>query len=93
MFGKKEEKKEDFLSNNPFNDIKYDASKKEFKYSDGQEDSEDEQTATKAKVQQRDLERLLLRADERNISECLGGFCVLGTDERNISECWVVSVC
>lgn len=70
VFGKKEEKKEDFLSNNPFSDIKYDPSKKEFKYSDGLNDSEDEKETAKPKAHQRDLERLLLRADERNISKC-----------------------
>ena len=67
MFGKKEEKKEDFLSNNPFSEIRYDSVQKQFQYNDESEDEAKE--LKKNKTRQRDLERLLLKADERNISK------------------------
>ncbi len=80
MFGNKKEKEktaQDPLSNDPFSELRYDAEKKQFyqrrkqQDEDAEEDEEIQEYIDKSKpAKKRDLENLLLKADERNISEC-----------------------
>lgn len=75
MFGKGKDKDTptpDYLGgNNPFNDIRYDAEERKFVQSqnfDKEDLRDDLRGLSQSKQKQRDLERLLLKADERNIS-------------------------
>ena len=75
MFGKGKDKDTptpDYLGgNNPFNDIRYDAEERKFVQShnfDKEDLRDDLRGLSQSKQKQRDLERLLLKADERNLS-------------------------
>lgn len=73
VFGKKEKPpSEDYLSNDPFKDIRYDAEKHKFSHQREEEEEEEEDPDVKeyrkSTANKRDLENLLLKADERNIS-------------------------
>ncbi len=76
VFGKGKEQDSpspDYLGgNNPFKDIRYDAEERKLIQShnfDAEDLRDDLRGLSQSKRKQRDLERLLLKADERNISE------------------------
>ena len=85
VFGKRDQKPtEDPLTDNPFADVRYDPNRKKFVSSKDEEEEEEEEDDEireykKSKTKKRDLERLLLKADERNISKKCKDICAMHT--------------